>query len=321
MSILVRFGRRLAKRLYGLSSRQLIGLLLITAVCSGVAAASATGHVAVASSLLGVLLGGTLAGVVLLSRRIGGLHRAEQASIRDLRTLVEQLQRRVVAAVEKERLASGDRHQELVETIVRTERLTPAGAEQLLREQTRDMESLIQLFQHLTPRAPMPPADSTPTDLLDLMHMVRSRKPKLAVVLGAGPSAVWLGYALAKGSRLVVVEQNADRATQIRSTVSAHGLTGVEVVHAPPAELSVDGRTVHWYDVDALDGLQEIDLLVADGPASSDAVAAALHVLGRRLAEDAEVVVEDGPRAVPRQPGAGRWTALSYARTMEPAAS
>ena len=218
--------------------------------------------------MLALLLAATLAGVVHLSRRIGGLHRAEQASIRDLRIVVDQLQRRVVGAVEKERLAAGDRHQELIETIARTERLTPPVAERLLREQNRDIESMLQLFQQVTPRAPMPVDDPvTPTDLLGLMHMVRSRSPKLAVVLGPGPSTVWLGYALEQGGRLVVVDHDAERAAQTRALLLAHGLTAVEVLHAPLAELSVEGRTVDWYDVDALDGLQDIDLLVVDGPA------------------------------------------------------
>ena len=76
-----------------------------------------------------------------------------------------------------------------------------------------------------------------------------------------------------------------------------HGLTAVEVRHAPLAELTVEGRTVDWYDVDALDGLRDIDLLVVDGiaPAAADALTPALHVLGRRLADDAAVVVEESP--------------------------
>jgi hypothetical protein len=167
MSSLVRFGRRQSARLHSLSYRQAVGLLLMAAVCLGVAVASAAGRAAIATSLLAALLAGALAGVVHLSRRIGGLHRANQASVRDLRIVVEQLQRRVVAAVEKERLAAGDRHQELTEMLARTERLTGRGAD-LLREQNREIAALVQLFQAVTPRAPMPPGDPVlnPTDLL-----------------------------------------------------------------------------------------------------------------------------------------------------------
>ena len=124
--------------------------------------------------------------------------------------MVEQLQRRVIASVEKERLAAGDRHQELTEALARTERLTGRGAELLLREQSQEIEALFQLFQQVTPRAPMPAgAALNPTDLLGLLHIARSRAPRLTVVLGGGPSTVWLGYALeAAGGRLVAVDHD-----------------------------------------------------------------------------------------------------------------
>jgi hypothetical protein len=79
--------------------------------------------------------------------------------------------------------------------------------------------------------------------------------------------------------------------------------------------------------VDALEDLRDIDLLLVDGPAS--ALPPALHVLGRRLAPGAAVVVDDPPaggdRTAPRQ-GAGaltperrllgRYTALTYTSPM-----
>ena len=338
MRSLVRFGRgqvgRLVRRVPGLTSRQALGLTVMAVICTGVAVASITGRTAIATSLLALLLAATLAGVVHLSRRIGGLHRAEQGSIRDLRVVVEQLQRRVIAAVEKERLAAGDRHQELTDQIARTERLTPDTAEVLLRRQNREVAALVQLFREVSPRAPMPPAESgpDPSDLLGLLHLVRSREPKLVVALGAGPATVWLAYALESAGRLVVVEHDAEKAERMRALLLTHGLTEVEVTHASLAELSLDGRTVDWYDVDALDGLQDIDLLVVDGPGPvSDALPPALHVLGRRLAIGAAVVIEDTSRPVPRQGGfdtltpqrsvVGRYTALAYAPAMAPAPS
>ena len=244
--------------------------------------------------------------------------------------MVEQVQRRVIASVERERLAAGDRHQELIEALARAERLTGRGAELLLRDQSREIEALLQLFQRVTPRAPMPSgATLNPTDLLGLVHVADERKPALTVVMGSGPSTIWLGYALAdSGGRLVAVDHDVARADATRAMAVAHGLSAVEVRHAPLAELSVDGRTVDWYDVDALDGLRNIDLLVVDStaaPAATDALTAALHVLGRRLAAGAAVVADETPgtqsRVAPRQGGfpltaqrrlAGRWAILAY---------
>jgi predicted O-methyltransferase YrrM len=327
MSSLAKFGRRQSARLHSLSGRQMIALAVMGVICAGVAVAATAGQTAIATSLLAVLLAAALAWVVYLARRIGSLHRANQASVRDLRIVVEQLQRRVVAAIEKERLAAGDRHQELTDAVARSERLTGRGAEQLLREQSREIEAMVQLFQDVTPRAPMPPVGTTlnPSDLLGLLHIVRSRQPKLVVALGGGASTVWLAYALEKaGGRLVSVDHDEESAERTRALLRAHDLTAVEVKLAPLAELSVDGGTVDWYDVDALDGLTDIDLLVVEGPApltTAEALPPALHVLGRRLAEGAAVVVEEAPRVAPRQIGpqltperrlAGRYTAWTY---------
>jgi predicted O-methyltransferase YrrM len=325
------------RRLVRLGRRQAAGLLAMVVLCLGVVVAGIAGQSAVALALLAVLLSAVLAGVLLLARRIGGLHRAHQASIQDLRVVVEQVQRRVVAAVEKERLTAGDRHLELIEALARAERLAGRGPD-LLRDQHRQIAALVQVFQMLAPRAPMPAGDADPADLLGLLHIVRRRQPELVVALGAGPLTVWLGYAVEQtGGRLVAVGDDRATVERTREMLLAHGLTAIETVYAPATDLSVDGRTVGWYEVDALDALHDIDLLVVDGPAS--ALAPALHVLGRRLAPGAAVVVDERPgaaadeppghdgRVAPRQGGfesltpeprlSGRYTALS--NTLKPA--
>ncbi|GAA0570804.1 hypothetical protein GCM10010172_64080 [Paractinoplanes ferrugineus] len=318
--------KRLVKALLGLSSRQIAGLAVMVAVGAGVVMASAAGRAALATSLLALLVVAVTAGVVHLSRRIRGVHRSTQEAVRDLRIVVEQLQRRVIASVEKERLAAGDRHQELTEALARTERLTGRGAELLLREQNQETEALFQLFQQVKPRAPMPAGGTlNPTDLLGLLAVVAGRQPGFTVVLGGGPATIWLGYGLeAAGGRLVAVDHDQKRAEDTRQMLRDHGLDRVEVRYAVTAELTVDGRTVDWYDVDALDGLSGIDLLVVDGTAApgGEAVAPALHVLGRRLADGGAVVVDEVPgRVAPRQSTfglteqrrfAGRWTTLAH---------
>ena len=328
MTRLLRIARTVVRRLRGASRRQLAGLAIGLLVAVGVAVSSVIGQAAVATCLLASLLAAVPAGVIHLSRRLVRFSRSTQDAVRELRGTVDQLQRRVIAAVEKERLAAGDRHLELIEALARTERLTARGAEVLLHEQSREIEAMFQLFRAVSPRAPMPAGGVLhPTDLLGLVHIARERRPGLTVALGCGPSTVWLGYAVgAGGGRLVAVEHDESRAARVRTRVAEHGLAGVEVRHVPLAELSVDGRTADWYDVDALDGLTDIDLLVVDGsltPAAPDPLAPALHVLGRRLAPAAAVVVDDEPaRVAPRQGGGfgltvrrrlpGRWTALTH---------
>ena len=316
---------KLKRLVKAVPARQAAGLLVMGLICAGVAVASLAGQAAVATCLLALLLLAVPAGVMYLSRRVGGVNRNTQNAVRDLRILVEQLQRRVIASVEKERLAAGDRHRELTEALARTERLTGRGAELLLREQSQEIEALFQLFQQVKPRAPMPAGGPlNPTDLLGLLTIAAARGPRLTVALGSGPATVWLGYALeAAGGKLVAVDHDRSRAEDTRAMLGEHGLAAVEVRYAAHGELAVDGQTMQWYDVDALDGLQDIDLLVVDGTIApgAEALTPALHVLGRRLARGAAVVADETPgRAVPRQGGfglteqrrlAGRWTTLA----------
>lgn len=314
--------RRVAEGFLGLGTHTL-GAVAVVVAGAGMAFAALTGRLPIAGALLAALLTALLLLLVRLDRRTTDLHHAQQRSIGDLREITEQVQRRAIAAVEKQRLEAGDRHLELTDAIARADRLTPEGAEALLHAQNREIEAVVQLSRVVAPRAPLPAAESgpSPTDVLGLLHLVHSRKPGLTVALGAGPATIWLGYATEPAGRLVVVDHDAARADGARADLAAHGLTAVEVRHAPPVELTVDGRTTDWYDVDALDGLHGIDLLIVDGPAA-DPLPAALHVLGRRLAAGA-VVVAATRAGVPRQggvdgfraerPPAGRWTVLSPA--------
>jgi predicted O-methyltransferase YrrM len=315
MSSLTRFGRLQSQRLHNLSRRQATGLLVIATLCGGVALAAGTGHPGVVSTLLAFLLGVVLIGLVLLSRRVGAVSRADLAAQRDLRIIVEQVQRRLVAAVERERLSAGDRHQELTDLLAQNQRSGAHQTDLFLRSQSREIEALIQLFQTFTPRAPMPSSGDyalNPTDLLDLLHLIRLRKPHLIVELGSGTSSVWIGYALEKiGGRLISLEHDAEYAEKTRAMLFAHGLTGVvEVRDAPLSPLAIDGKTYQWYDTGKLADVRGIDLLLVDGPPEAtgpDARFPALHVLEQRLSGHATVVCDDAHRR-DEQAALLRWT-------------
>ncbi|BCJ54697.1 hypothetical protein Asp14428_61720 [Actinoplanes sp. NBRC 14428] len=314
MSSLTRFGGRLAVRLQSLTRPQVIVLIAVLAVVAGIWTAAATGHQGLATSLVAVLMLAVLLGILHLSRWMGGLHRANQAAHRDLRTVVEQMQRRVVATVEKERLTAGDRHQELHRTITKGLRQYGHGTDLLLRAQSREIEAMFQLFAEFTPRAPMPSSGDfalNPTELLDLLHLVRLRSPRLVVELGSGTSTVWLAYALEKtGGRLVSLDHDEEYASRTRDMLDAHGLTAVaEVRTAPLSDLSVDGKTYRWYDVEKLSDVRGIDLLLIDGPPAAtgpDARFPAMHALESRLAPIATVVLDDANRP-DEQDAVRRW--------------
>jgi hypothetical protein len=84
-----------------------------------------------------------------------------------------------------------------------------------------------------------------------------------------------------------------------RSVLVEHGVAEyVDLRHAPLVETVTPRGTFPWYDV-SLNGIEQIDLLVVDGPPGNTGPHArypALHVLGDRLASDALVLVDDTSR-------------------------
>jgi predicted O-methyltransferase YrrM len=325
MSNLRRFGHRQSARLQSLSRRQAVGLAVVGALCLGVAAASFTGRPGIAITLLACLVAAVLIGVMHVSRRLAALHRADQAANRDLRVVVEQLQRRLVAAVEKERLTAGDRHLEVSDAIHRAQRAAERGATSTQRATTREVEAVVQLFQDFTPRAPMPSSGDyalNPTDLLGLLHLIRTRRPRLVLELGSGTSSVWIAYALeSTGGRLVSLDHDPEYAGRTRALLAAHGLTATaEVREAPLTALSIDDKSFQWYDVAAVADLDGIDLLLVDGPPAAtgrDARYPALRVIEPKLAATATVVCDDANRR-DEQAAVLRWTQSIPGLTREP---
>jgi hypothetical protein len=109
----------LIARLRSVTRPQAVVLTVILALCAGVWWSAASGRPGLALSFVAGLLLAVLLGILHLSRWIGGVYRANQTAHREIRTVVEQMQRRVVATVEKERLTAGDRHQDLTRTVTR----------------------------------------------------------------------------------------------------------------------------------------------------------------------------------------------------------
>ena len=265
MSSLARFGRRQAKRLHSLtarlSARQKLGLLVVAVICALVAIASVAGQVGHRDLAAGRAAGrepGRRGASVPAGRRSAPGQPGVGPRSADRRGAAAAPGARgggEGTAVGRGPAPGAHRHH-------RERRPADPGRRgaDAARAEPGDRGAGAALPEP-HPAGADAGRRARPTDLLGLLHIVRRRKPKLSIVLGAGPSVVWLGYALEKLGRLVVVEHDAEQVTQVRALLKAHGLGAVEVRHAPLTELAFDGRTVDWYDVDTLDGLQDVDLL------------------------------------------------------------
>jgi hypothetical protein len=140
-----------------------------------------------------------------------------------------------------------------------------------------------------------------PTDLLELLHLIRSREPRLVLELGSGTSSVWIAYALERhGGRLISLDHDHGYAQKTRAMLAAHGLDAVATVRdAPLTAIPIGGSSYQWYDPTAVADLRDVGMLLVDGPPAAtgpDARFPALHVLESRLAATATVVVDDANR-------------------------
>jgi predicted O-methyltransferase YrrM len=325
-----------------LTRRQATALAATAVLSSAIIVAALAGQPALATSLLGLVATILLVGLIQVRRRLDRMHdgidRAERhllaAVRRDSERVCERVveevhacvahlefaHRRVMAAVENERLAAWDRHRALAGAM---ERL-PGDIGMDRWEQTREFEAVMQLFRNVAPRAPMPPSGGwalNPTGLLQLLFHIDRTRPKTVLELGSGTSTVWLGYAIeGHGGRLLSLDHDESYAARTRSLLSAHGLDGVaEVRVAPLQPVTIDDQVFRWYDVAAVADLGDIDLLVIDGPPGATGPQArypALHVLEHRLAATATIILDDAERTDEREV-VRRWTATVKGLTRE----
>jgi predicted O-methyltransferase YrrM len=260
-----------------------------------------------AVALLGLLVGGL--GLLALRRRPVG------PTLHD-----------VVAAADADRATATARAKRVDRVLGALRKQVEHDAINLQRAQTRELEGLHQLYGGFTPRAPMPSSGQwalNPTDLLALLHLVERQRPGLVVELGSGTSTVWLAYALERlGGRVVSLDHDPTYAERTRAMLRAHGLEAVaEVRDAPLRAVRVRGADFDWYDVDALDDVDGIDLLLVDGPPGSVGPLSrypAVDLLRHKLSPAATVVLDDLSRT-DEQETLRRWAEENPGLTAEPA--
>lgn len=134
-----------------------------------------------------------------------------------------------------------------------------------------------------------------PDDALDtITDLIREHRPNLIVEAGSGRSTVILADMLARigAGRIVSLEHQPDFALATRNWLAENSLEEfAEVRYAP-----IDGL---WYDPAATRDLEQIDMLLVDGPPghlSDHARAPALPLLRGQLAPGAVVVLDDTHR-------------------------
>lgn len=318
-----------ARRLRGLTRRQAAAAAVVVALVIAIGIATSVGQQRVTTLLLALLVLVVFAALLQVRKRVGeadGRGRLVLGEVRSMSArqakVAERLEfglRRILASVENERLAASERHQkgtaEAQEMIVKSARTSVERIVKTQRDQTREVEALLQLFRGFEPRVPMPSSGRwamNPTDLLELLFLIDRKRPQTVLELGGGTSSVWIAYALEKsGGRIVSVDHERRFADRTRALLAAHGLEGVaEVRDAPLRPLRLAGEEFQWYDTQVLDDVVDVDFLVVDGPPGSvgpDARYPAFPVLEPKLAATATLVLDDADRP-DEQDVVRRWT-------------
>lgn len=142
----------------------------------------------------------------------------------------------------------------------------------MLRRQERHIWETQTLFSVLQFTAPLPyPGGwAASTDLLlELVRLIICRRPRVVLELGSGLSTLVIATALKRNGigHLISIDADEGYAEQTREQLRVHALTEwAGVRSAVLKEFEFEGVTRPWYDTAALADLDDIELLLVDGP-------------------------------------------------------
>ena len=158
---------------------------------------------------------------------------------------------------------------------------TVATKDDVNRMQQR-FESLCWLSRTLSIKGRLPPLEGRemgPNALLELHGFIRESRPRKIVLLGSGASSLVIADALKQNGygHVVAIDHHEGFAHKSREFLEKEHLGAwAEVTHAPLTTLSSsfwegvsqadDAKTLKWYETSIWETIDNVDLLVVDGP-------------------------------------------------------
>lgn len=277
---------------------------------------------------LSVVLASTQRVVVLLARHIDGrldrhdrqVQQQVQTGIDELSRQLQEAQRASGHAVQALDRAMQDRDARLgakVDQIgVQVDQAATSTTQHLTRLQVNhaaidrrtfhQFEALSNLYALLDVRGAMPPSRGwalSPDILLQYVELIRTRRPGLIVECGSGTSTVWAALTLRTfdiPGRVVALDHDAAFADVTRDHLARNGLDDLATIRTAPLEdQEADGGTHKWYAAQAWHDLDDIDLLMVDGPPADTGPMSrlpALFLLHDHLATNTLVLLDDTVR-------------------------
>lgn len=292
--------------------------VILAALTAGLAWSLSAPALAVAlTALIGFVVGAVLGQALMwLRSSVGRVARIEyqtQHRLEGMRAIAEKRHeilfkatkeaRERGAAAEREAKRAADQSSRVREAVTRQERELRLSIMNQIDDQVVLLEDYMQLMRLVPMSLPMPrPGTWAASEdlLLWLAGYVLEHRPRTVVDLGSGQSSVWMAAAMRTAGydgRVIGVDHDEVFAAGTRELARRQGVEDwLTVVQAPLREQEIAGRSVRWYDLDALTGIDGIDLLSIDGPpgqGTSHARWPALPALHDRLSPGAVVVLDD----------------------------
>jgi predicted O-methyltransferase YrrM len=185
----------------------------------------------------------------------------------------------------------------------------------MLRRQERhvwETHNIFRVFQGSSP-LPLPGGWAASTDLLgEVLRAVSERRPLRVVELGSGVSTLVIAAALrANGAgRLISIDAEENYAALTRAQLQRHELSDwAQIRVAALKDMVFEHLRRPWYDTAVLADLEQVDLLLIDGPPTflrEDIRYPALPFFWSRLNKGAIILLDDAAR--PAEQGmAKRW--------------
>lgn len=178
-----------------------------------------------------------------------------------------------------------------------------SGGVQLHLDTQHQVQALLDLHQLLKIHDRVPPmggwAASADFNVLVLQELISTR-PRTVVECGSGASTLLLALAVRQydlPTRVVALEHQATFKAATERALRDHGVADfAEVRRAPLSPVSVPDHATPWYDEEALHDLDDIGLLIVDGPPATTGPAArypAVPLLRDRLSARCTIFVDD----------------------------
>ena len=166
----------------------------------------------------------------------------------------------------------------------------------------RANQALTAIYRALDPKAPLPYFRSvalSADSCLDYIRLIKQNQPEVIVELGCGSSTIVAGYQLklnGKG-RILAIDHDEIWGGITSSQLEEHDLTDcAEVRIASLKEVDVKGQPFNWYDPTKLEDVEDIDILLIDGPPDYHGLGTrypGLTLMADRVKEDGVIIVDD----------------------------